>query len=155
MKIIKSVLLIGCLSVSPTAFADQAAEKEAEKLLNTMGMQSAFEETIAQMLNLELHQNPALAPYKSVMMTFFEKHMSYDSLKSELVAMYAEAFTASELEQINGFYATEAGKKTIEKMPVLMVQGGQIGATRIQENIGELQRMIQAESARQQALQQQ
>jgi hypothetical protein len=34
-----------------------------------------------------------------------------------------------------------------------MMQGGQLGATRVQENIGDLQAMIQAESERIQKLQ--
>ena len=37
-------------------------------------------------------------------------------------------------------------------MPSLMAQGGQIGAARVQANIGELQAMIKAESERLQKL---
>lgn len=155
MKISKMFLLLSFLCVSSVFAADTTSEKEAEKLLNIMGMDQALEQSIYHMLDLELQQNPALAPYKGVMLEFFAKHMSYESLKPDMLKIYSEAFTANELKEINKFYATAAGKKTIEKMPILIAQGGQIGAARVQENIGELQEMIKAESERIQGLQSQ
>ena len=112
-----------------------------------------MDQSMSQILDIQLQQNPALAPYKLVMMEFFKKHMSYESLKPELIKAYSKEFTGSELREINTFYLTNVGKKTIEKMPALMAQTAQMGATRVQENIGELQAMIQAESKRIQILQ--
>ena len=148
MKSFKLSILVGLLSISTITFANSASEKEAEKLLSTMGMENALTESMSQMVDIQLQQNPTLAPFKSVMMKFFNKHMSWESLKPEFVLIYSEAFTASELREINAFYATDTGKKTIEKMPTLMGQGAQIGAARVQGNIGELQSMIKAESER-------
>jgi hypothetical protein len=153
MKIIRTLFLAALACFSPLTFADAAAEMEAEKLLNTMGMETALQQSMSQMLDIQLQQNPALTPYRSVLMEFFNKYVSYESLKPEMLTMYANAFTADELKQINAFYATDAGKKTIEKMPILMAQGAQIGAQRVQENIGELQAMIEAEAQRIEELQ--
>ena len=147
------IVLITALGVSSMSLADVASEKEAEKLLDMVGTQAVMEQSMSQMLDIQLQQNPALAPYKGVMMEFLNKNMSYESLKPDLVKMYSEEFTSSELREINAFYSTDVGKKSIEKMPTLMMQGGQLGATRVQENIGDLQAMIQAESERIQKLQ--
>ncbi|MDG1749460.1 MAG: DUF2059 domain-containing protein [Porticoccaceae bacterium] len=146
-------VLITALSMSSMSLADAASEKEAEKLLDMVGTQEVMEQSMSQMLDIQLQQNPALAPYKGVMMEFLNKNMSYESLKPDLVKMYSEEFTSSELREINAFYSTNVGKKSIEKMPKLMMQGGQLGATRVQENINDLQAMIQAESERIQKLQ--
>lgn len=146
-------VLITALSMSSMSLADAASEKEAEKLLDMVGTQAVMEQSMSQMLDIQLQQNPALAPYKGVMMEFLNKNMSYESLKPDLVKMYSEEFTSSELREINAFYSTNVGKKSIEKMPKLMMQGGQLGATRVQENINDLQAMIQAESERIQKLQ--
>ena len=146
-------VLITALGVSSMSLADAASEKEAEKLLDMVGTQEVMEQSMSQMLDIQLQQNPALAPYKGVMMEFLNKNMSYESLKPDLVKMYSEEFTSSELREINAFYSTNVGKKSIEKMPKLMMQGGQLGATRVQENINDLQAMIQAESERIQKLQ--
>ena len=147
------IVLITALGVSSMSLADAASEKEAEKLLDMVGTQAVMEQSMSQMLDIQLQQNPALAPYKGVMMEFLNKNMSYESLKPDLVKMYSEEFTSSELREINAFYSTDVGKKSIEKMPKLMMQGGQLGATRVQENINDLQAMIQAESERIQKLQ--
>ena len=95
-----------------------------------------------------MQQNPTLVPFKNVMMQFFQKHMSYESLKPDMVKIYSDAFSASELKELIAFYRTPTGKKTIEKMPQLMAQGGQIGAKRVQDNIGELQQLIKEEAER-------
>jgi hypothetical protein len=147
------IVLITALGVSSMSLADVASEKEAEKLLDMVGTQAVMEQSMSQMLDIQLQQNPALAPYKGVMMEFLNENMSYESLKPELIKMYSEEFTSSELREINAFYLTDVGKKSIEKMPKLMMQGGQLGATRVQENINDLQAMIQAESERIQKLQ--
>jgi len=122
-------------------------------MLNVMGMEGALEQSIEQTLNIQLQQNPTLAPFKGVMMKFFRKHMSYETLKPDMVKIYADAFTATELRELITFYSTPTGKKTLEKMPVLMAQGGQIGAKRVQDNIQELQQMIKDESERIQKMQ--
>ena len=153
MNFSRVIVLITALCVSSMSLADAASEKEAEKLLDMVGTQAVMEQSMSQMLDIQLQQNPALAPYKGVMMEFLNENMSYESLKPELIKMYSEEFTSSELREINAFYSTDVGKKSIEKMPTLMMQGGQLGATRVQENIGDLQAMIQAESERIQKLQ--
>ncbi|MEM6580357.1 MAG: DUF2059 domain-containing protein [Pseudomonadota bacterium] len=118
-------------------------------------MEQALQQSVLQMLDVQLQQNPALAPYKGVILEFLNEHMSYESIKPDLLKIYSTEFTAAELREINSFYSTDVGRKTIEKMPTLMAQGSQIGAARVQENIGELQAMIRAESERIQSLQSQ
>lgn len=153
LKLSKYILLIALVISSCHSFASNDSKIEAELLLNTMGLDQALEKTISQMLDVQLQQNPTLAPFKQVMLRFFNKHMSYESLKPEMIAIYSEAFTSTELKEINAFYKTPTGAKTIEKMPELMAKGGQIGAQRVQDNIQELQEMIKAESERIQKLQ--
>jgi hypothetical protein len=155
MKKIRIGIFVLLVAFFQLAIADSDSEKEAEILLNTMGMESAMDQSMSQMLDLQLQQNPALAPYRNVMVEFFRKHISWTSLKPAFLEIYTEAFTAEELREINAFYATDTGKKTIEKMPLLMTQGGQIGISRVQDNIEELQEMIKIESERLVDLQQQ
>lgn len=148
MNPVKTILLLSLLVVSGLSFADSDSKKEAENLLNMMGMKDALEQSIEQTLQVQMQQNPTLVPFKNVMMQFFQKHMSYESLKPDMVQIYADTFTASELKELIAFYRTPTGKKTIEKMPQLMAQGGQIGAKRVQDNIQELQQSIKEEAER-------
>tara|TARA_X000000368_G_C22749354_1_gene587622 strand:- start:113 stop:574 length:462 start_codon:yes stop_codon:yes gene_type:complete len=144
-------LLCGLLIISTgfiAADGHTAAEKEAEKMLDLMGYEKMMEQTVSQMLDIQIQSAPGLEPFKGVMVEFFNKHMSYEIIKPEMIKIYVETFTASELREINAFYATDVGKKTIQTMPALMEQGAQLGASRVQENIGDLQTMIEAEAER-------
>ena len=148
MNNLKKLLLILLLAFCTNAYAGTGAQREAEKLFSTLGMEASMNQTIENILNMQLQQNPSLAPYKEVMLEFFRKHMSYEALKPDLIAIYAEAFTADELKAINSFYLTDAGKKTISIMPTLAQKGGQLGVKRMQTHMYELQEMIKTEAAR-------
>lgn len=148
MKVSGVSLLMWLVLWSVSAVADEASEREAEILLSSMGLESSIQQSMSQMIEIQLQQNPALDPFKGVMMEFFAKHMSWESLKPELLRIYAEAFTADELRELNRFYATDTGQKTIRMMPTLMAQGAQIGVARVQDNMAELQAMIQSEAER-------
>lgn len=147
------IFLIMNMLLSSLAVAGEDTHRQAaEKLLYVADMEKALEESIEQMLNIQLQQQPSLAPYKEIMLRFLKKHMGFESLKEDIVAIYIEEFTEKELNEIIAFYETPTGRKTIEKMPKLMAKGAQLGVSRVQQNIGELQQMIQAESDRIQKL---
>lgn len=144
--------LIFGMAVTLGAYAaDEEAVAEAEKLLDTMDMQEALELSMDQMLDLQTQANPGLAVFRGTIKEFLSKYMSYESLRPDMVSLYAEAFTADELRDINAFYATPTGQKTITVLPELMTRGGELGALRVQENMGELQQMIQDEALKLQA----
>ena len=132
-----------------TSFAvEDSHKKAAEKLLIQIGTDKILAHTIENVLNMQIQQQPSLAPYKEVMLKFFEKHMGFESLKDDLIEIYVEAFTEKELNDIMAFYETPTGRKTLEKLPELSAKGAQLGQTRVQQNIQELQEMIQAEAKR-------
>lgn len=146
MKYVQAILLVLAIVFGNPASADEASRVEAEKLLDTLGMQAMLDQAVNTTLEAEIKNSPVLTPFKDVMLAFFRKHMSYDVLKPELIEIYAEEFTASELAQIREFYSTPTGKKTIEKLPALMSRGAEIGTKHVQEHIQELQQMIKEES---------
>lgn len=148
MKKILCVLSLYFCSLNMAVAADQGELEAAEELLAAVGMEQVLEQSISQMIDMQLQQKPALAPYRNVMEAFFNKHMSYESLKPEMAALYAEYFTEQELRDLIGFYETPTGQKAVAVMPELMGRGAQIGVARVQANLGELKQMIQAESAK-------
>lgn len=148
MKQTKFLAAALMLVVSQFCFADTTARYEAEILMDLVDMKSTLDQTIDQTLELEMKQNPSLTPYQEVMNKFLKKHLGYDVVKSDLIRIYADAFTANELRDINAFYRTETGKKSIRLAPHLFSEGVQIGRQRIQQNVKELQSMIEAEAKR-------
>ncbi|MBF0220021.1 MAG: DUF2059 domain-containing protein [Gammaproteobacteria bacterium] len=107
-----------------------------------------MQQSIEQMLDVQIQQNPALADYRQVMLDFLNKYVSYESMRPQLVRLYTEAFSAAELKEINAFYMTSTGKKTLKMMPEMMAKGALISASLIQSNMSELQAMLAAEEAR-------
>lgn len=146
MKTIQVIVLITTFCFIPFSHAKDADIEHAKSLLDVMGMESALENSMSAMLDFQIRQNPGLEPFENVMKAFLRKHMSYASVKPELANLYAQTFSKQEIDELIKFYSTDVGQKTINKIPELMAKGGQIGALRVQSNIGELQTMIADET---------
>lgn len=153
MRIVKCLIAASICITCAGAFADTESSLQAEAMLSSIGMEKMFNQTIEKSLDMQLKQNPSMQPYKAVMQRFFAKYMSYESLKTELVDLYAKAFTAQELKEINAFYRTQTGAKAIALMPELFAKGSDIGTQHVQSHVDELKAMISEEAARIQELQ--
>jgi hypothetical protein len=136
-------------SASSRLWADEASHRAAaEDLLKVTNAEKMMQVTIDQMMSLQLKANPQLEPLKDTMKKFLNKHLSYAALKDDLIKLYMAEFTEAELKEITAFYRTPTGKKALEKMPILMQKGGELGAKRVQENSAELKQMIEEELKR-------
>lgn len=131
---------------SMNTWANDEAVEEAEKLLTNLGMEEILEQSIAQSLDFQVQQNPELVPYVGVMKAFLAKHMSYESLKNDIVNLYSTTFSVQELKDISAFYSTDTGKKTLQKLPELARISNQLGNDRVQENLEELHQMLEEAS---------
>ncbi|HMG05050.1 MAG TPA: DUF2059 domain-containing protein, partial [Chthoniobacterales bacterium] len=145
MKPIFLSILLGAVAFLQPAMmrADEASHrKAAESLLSQMNMDAVLSQTIDQTLQMQIKANPAIAPYEQEMKNFLKKYMSWAGLQEDMVKLYADAFTESELNELSKFYQTPVGKKTLQQMPVLMSKGAEIGQRRVQEHLPELQNTI-------------
>jgi hypothetical protein len=146
MKLSLSLILGAAFIILPGfAHADDASHHAAaESLLTMMGMDKVMSQSIDQMLQVQVKQNPAIAPFEQQMKAFLTKYMSWASMKEDMVRLYEGEFTEAELRELIAFYQTPVGKKTIQKMPQLLSKGAEIGQSRIQEHLPELQAAISA-----------
>jgi hypothetical protein len=145
MKPIFLSILLGAIALIQPAMlrADEVSHrKAAESLLSQMNMDAVLSQTIDQTLQMQIKANPAIAPYEQEMKNFLKKYMSWAGLQQDMVKLYADAFTESELNELSKFYQTPVGKKTLQQMPVLMSKGAEIGQRRVQEHLPELQNTI-------------
>ena len=144
------VLLIAAVTLlnSASLRADEASHRQAtETLLGTMQMESLLNQSVDQMLQMQVQQNPAIAPYQQEMKAFFGKYMSWATLKDDMVKIYMAEFNEPEVKELTAFYQTPLGKKTIQRMPALMAKGAEMGQRRVQEHLPELQATIAAKAA--------
>lgn len=151
------ILAMTLSSVDPSSASDGAPapasakpDKEhlrtALKLLETMETDKALQKGIENMVDLKIKQQPLLAPYRETLLKFFSKYTSWDSLKNDMAAIYAENFTTEELKKLIDFYQTPVGKKFARKNPELARRGSILGMQKVQEHMLELREMIQKAS---------
>jgi hypothetical protein len=137
--VLGAILLLGigqALSVS----ADEASHRqEVQKLFELTQMQQKINESLDNVLALQIAQSPELEDHKTVVKEFLERHIGWQSLEDALTDMYLKEFSEQELKDMNAFYGSATGKKVIERLPVLVQMRNQLASARLQENIGELQ----------------
>jgi len=130
--------------------ADAASHRQAvEQLFELTSMQQKIDESVANVLALQIAQSPELKSHQDVVREFLERHIGWGSLKDALSSMYMQEFTEQEVDDMNTFYSSPTGRKVIERLPVLVQMRNQLASQRLQENIGELQYEINARQKQQ------
>jgi len=144
-KTLKLFSVLTIFLATTSASADEAAHREAVTgLFDLIGMQQMIEESVDNVLALQLAQNPALREHQQVVREFLERHIGWGSLQDALTSMYLREFSEQEIKEMNAFYSSPTGRKVIERLPVLMQMRNQLSLQRLQENIGELEHELQA-----------
>ena len=153
MTLIPRALLAVLLCLPSLAFAAATPESRAEaaRMLDEMDMKAALDRVIEVSLDAQVKTQPALEPYRGVMLEFFRKYMSYEALKPRMVDIYAESFTAQELAEIRTWYASPTGRKAMQLMPSLMQKGAEMGQEQVQAHMAELLKMVQDQTDRMKA----
>ena len=127
-------------------FEPSHKEAAADFLLLSGAEQSAMV-AASSMTDVMLQQNPTLAPYQDVILSWAAKTMTWDNMKARMIDLYVEAFTEKELRELSAFYSTPLGTKMLNVAPGLMQQSSQISADLATENQAELEAMIEARAA--------
>lgn len=125
--------------------SDSSQRQQVETLFRLTQMEKKIQDSVDSVVQLQLRQNPQLAEHEKTMHDFFEKYIGWNALKDELADMYMQKFTEQELTDINAFYITPVGQKVITVLPELVQQRNQLAMMRLQQNIGELQKIIGAQ----------
>lgn len=137
------------LTKTETAISPEATVA-AHTLLKTMDMENTYKKMIQNVTDMQIKQSPQLEAMKPTMMAFFDKYMGWNALKDDMAAIYAKHYTAKELEELNAFYLTPVGQKTVKLMPTISAEGMQVGQAKVAAHMGELQELIMAEMTKQQ-----
>lgn len=153
MKLINKTLIVVALMSFSSAWANTHDDASlAHELLDTILFEKMLSDSLDVMLNVQIESQPQLEPFKHIMREFLAMHLSGESLKDDMAAMYRDVYTPEELQGLIDFYKTPLGVKSLELTPWLMAQGASLGQQRVQENIHILERLIQEEVQRISAL---
>jgi len=132
MRRIAAATVVSLLALAPMVRAEETTKRAlAEQLLNAMEVQKTIEnsfEMVKQMIPVQMKKmgvsdgatsDTAQSRMQSTMDLIMQE-MSWERLKDDYIAIYAETFTEEELKGALAFYKTPVGRKFIEKQPELM-----------------------------------
>jgi len=114
----------------------------AERLVASIDMESSYKRTMDTMIQGQIRQNPAIAPFEATMRAFFDRYLSWPQVRPDMVRVYALTYTEDEMRQLMAFYATPLGKRLLETMPELAARSSELTQRRLMEHMPELQQQI-------------
>lgn len=119
--------------------------KAAQQLLITMKeperiMATANAMLASQAMNIPADKRDAMA--KGIK-TFIAKYLSWDQIKDQQAAIYANAYTTEELKALNKFYQSPIGQKVVQKMPIIQQQNAMISQKIVMAHRSELMTLAQ------------
>jgi len=137
-------LLAALVYIAPgLSLADADSHRAAvEQLFKLTHMEQRVSESVDNVLLIQLQQSPQLEPHRQALDDFLQQHIGWNSMKEAIAAMYMEAFSEAELNEMNAFYITPIGQRVINDVPQLVQRRNQLAMQRMQENIGELQKLV-------------
>lgn len=133
------------------AFTSAHAEEPVYTLVDIMGGQEQVTQMHNQFVEMIASSDPQMAPYVPVIREWAEKYLSWDKMREPMADIYRKYFEEEEIEKLLEFYKSPVGKKSVDLMPVLFQEGGQLGMQIAQQHQGELQQMIAEAQAEQEA----
>ena len=150
----KTLLATIALSLPFSLYANEApkttipahqANSEALTLLATMNMKQGYEGMIKRITQMQIQSNPKIKDIEPVIEEFFTKYMGWEAQRGDIAALYAKNYTIDELKELNKFYQTPLGQKTVQIMPQLAAAAAQIGQSRMMKHMPELKAMLDME----------
>ncbi|PJJ48109.1 DUF2059 domain-containing protein [Hymenobacter chitinivorans] len=127
----------------PVVAISAKQQQAAEELLQVMHMEENTNKSIDQMVTMQVQQRPDMKAVEPELRTFMTKHMSWATLKDDMVQLYATEFTEKDLRSLTAFYKSPTGQKLLDKQPELLRATMRLGQERLQQNIPELQQLIE------------
>lgn len=140
-------VLAGALCTLPLhVSAGEAEQKAANELLDASHFNKMMDDSINASVQMIVQADPSMARHEDTLRKFYQKHMSGDSLRTDMVKLYAEVFTAKELNDITAFYKTPTGQKALQKLPEVMRGAMQLAQKHVMDNMEELQSMLEKDA---------
>ncbi|MGH8353335.1 MAG: DUF2059 domain-containing protein [Pseudomonas sp.] len=151
LRILCTALLFAC--VSGPALADSASHAaNAEQFLKLAHADKLAVPVYAQVQQMFAQRfTQAQAPegkkallesYQAKANAALDKAVSWDKLKPEMVKLYTDNFSESELKDLIAFYQSPLGKKVLEKMPTLTAQSAQMTQAKLETAVPEVNKLL-------------
>ena len=126
---------------------DPARPETIERLLREADMEALYARVMDASITAQIRADASLATYEAALREFVATHASFARRKPELIHVYRETFSESEVEETIRFYQSPFGRRLMSTLPALLARPGAPGAQRVHEHLTELRRALDGRSA--------
>ena len=117
--------------------------KAATELMQVMHADKTLRDAISAAFDVQIQNNPAMAPYRGAMQEFASKYLTWETMGPQLTTVYAQVFTESELKDLVAFYKTPIGQKLSSQQATLAAKSQAIGLAVVQAHQADLVQLLQ------------
>ena len=132
-------------ALPPIAAGDSARPASIERLLAVAYPEATHTQLVEQTLRMMVRSNPMFGQAEPALRTFMGKHMSYAALRADQARVFRETYTEGEVQELTKFYASDAGRRFLAKMPAVMARSQELSQQRMQAHLPELMGLLQAQ----------
>lgn len=119
----------------------RAAAVELLGAVDVRGMMEKMPETMVQGM---LQSNPEMTPYADIMREFMTEQLDWKVLEPQMIDIYVQVFSESELRELTSFYRTPLGRMVLTRMPEIMTRSNAISQERLRTSMPQLMERIMA-----------
>lgn len=137
-----AVLIVSCLAsplgaqtIAPT---DSARPETIERLLVAADVERQYTQAIENAAAARLRANPAMAADANLIEAFIRRYASFDAVKPDVLLLYRQFFSESEVEERIRFSQSDFGRRFMPRLDALALRSGELSAERIRAHASEV-----------------
>ncbi|MBD0318704.1 MAG: DUF2059 domain-containing protein [Gemmatimonadetes bacterium] len=142
----RTLVLLGFfIALSAPAAAQETARTftpshlaAARELTDAVNVRGATAAGIEIMMETQIEANPAMAPYRAVMLDWARDIFSSDEAQDAFSRLYAELFPEEDLRALTAFFRTPVGRRLADSQGSLARRGAEVGRKLAEANQADL-----------------
>jgi len=115
MKTLKICILTFIFIFLSNGVYAASSEQLADNLLKLFHMPEVTSKMVEKTVEIEINSSTDTKAYANVIRMFAKKYLTWENLKKPIIKSYTDAFTLSELQDLNTFFSSSTGKKFTDK----------------------------------------
>ena len=139
LALVAGGVLVATAQVVARPRLSAAHRAAAERLVEAMRIEQAATEAAARVLLEMLAAEPAWRAHEDILADYIEERLGWDVLRTEVVRLYAETFSAAEIEELTRFYHSPTGRKLAAQSPDLALRMQAVARERLEGDLGILE----------------
>lgn len=146
LKLIRKILMITLLTSPLMLISGELEYQVAKELLDLTKPEEMGNVSIERQIEAMKKLFSKNEKTTKLLVKFFDEDFDPEIFRDEIIQIYSEAFSESEMKEMIVFYKSKTGQKLLEKMPEITKRSKEVTNKHFRQNIDDIQRMLAEES---------